>query len=361
MAYDALQRLLLDNLTTAVILLNEQLRLEYMNPASEMLLGMSGQRCQGLFITELFNEPEDGLQAMRNAVATAHPFTKREAQLLPASGQPLNVDYAATPIAGMGGPLLLLELYPRDRLLRITKEEAQLSKQETTRQLVRGLAHEIKNPLGGIRGAAQLLERALPAEELKDYTRVIIEEADRLRNLVDRMLGSNKLLQMAPVSIHEVLERVSSLIAAETQGKLKLVRDYDPSIPEVNADREQLIQAVLNIVRNAMQAIDGQKGPHAPGRIILRTRTLRQFTIGHQRHRLVCRVEIIDNGPGIEPAFQETIFYPMVSGRAEGTGLGLAIAQNILNQHQGLIECESKPGRTVFSLFLPIDQGATSA
>lgn len=358
MAYDSLQRLLLDNLTTAVILLNAELRLEYMNPAAEMLLGVSGQRSQGLFISELCNESPDGLPALRQAVASGHPFTKREAQLITAAGQPLAVDYAATPIPGLSSFLLLLELHPRDRLLRITKEEAQLAKQETTRLLVRGLAHEIKNPLGGIRGAAQLLARELPDAGLKDYTDVIIAEADRLRNLVDRMLGSNKLPQLAPTNIHEVLERVCSLVKAETQGKLSLERDYDPSIPELLADREQLIQAVLNVVRNAMQAIAGQKQPHPPGRIVLRTRTLRQFTIGHQRHRLVCRIEVIDNGPGIDPALQDTLFYPMVSGRAEGTGLGLAIAQNILNQHQGLIECESQPGRTVFALFLPLEQGA---
>ncbi len=358
MAYDSLQRLLLDNLTTAVILLNAELRLEYMNPAAEMLLGVSGQRSQGLFISELCNESPDGLPALRQAVASGHPFTKREAQLITAAGQQLAVDYAATPIPGLSSFLLLLELHPRDRLLRITKEEAQLAKQETTRLLVRGLAHEIKNPLGGIRGAAQLLARELPDAGLRDYTDVIIAEADRLRNLVDRMLGSNKLPQLAPTNIHEVLERVCSLVKAETQGKLSLNRDYDPSIPELLADREQLIQAVLNVVRNAMQAIAGQKQPHPPGRILLRTRTLRQFTIGHQRHRLVCRIEVIDNGPGIDPALQDTLFYPMVSGRADGTGLGLAIAQNILNQHQGLIECESQPGRTVFALFLPLEQGA---
>ena len=358
MAYDSLQRLLLDNLTTAVILLNAELRLEYMNPAAEMLLGVSGQRSQGLFIGELCHETPDGLSALRQAVASGHPFTKREAQLVSASGQQLAVDYAATPIPGLRSFLLLLELHPRDRLLRITKEEAQLAKQETTRMLVRGLAHEIKNPLGGIRGAAQLLARELPDASLKDYTNVIIEEADRLRNLVDRMLGSNKLPQLTPTNIHEVLERVCNLVQAETQGKLTLERDYDPSIPELLVDREQLIQALLNIVRNAMQAIIEQKQPSQPGRILLRTRTLLQFTIGHQRHRLVCRVEVIDNGPGIDPALQDTLFYPMVSGRADGTGLGLAIAQNILNQHQGLIECESQPGRTVFSLFLPLEQGA---
>ena len=358
MLTEALQRLLIENLTTATLLLDARLRLEYMNPAAEMLLAVSGQRSHGQFISELFTESPEALSALRQAVAEAHPFTKREATLTSATGQTLTVDYAVTPILGSGETMLLLEVLPRDRLLRITKEEAQLSKQETTRMLVRGLAHEIKNPLGGIRGAAQLLARELPDEHLQDYTEVIIEEADRLRNLVDRMLGSNKLPQLTSTNIHEVLERVCSLVEAETQGKLALERDYDPSIPELLADREQLIQALLNVVRNAMQAIFGQKPPHAPGRILLRTRTLRQFTIGHQRHRLVCRIEVIDNGPGIPPELKDTLFYPMVSGRADGTGLGLSIAQNILNQHQGLIECESQPGRTVFSLFLPLEQGA---
>ena len=225
--------------------------------------------------------------------------------------------------------------------------------------LVRGLAHEIKNPLGGIRGAAQLLARELPEESLKDYTNVIIEEADRLRNLVDRMLGSNKLPSLAMTNVHEVLERVCSLVEAESQGCITLVRDYDPSIPDVLIDREQMIQAVLNIVRNAMQAISGQNELRL-GRISLRTRAMRQFTIGHVRHRLVSKIEIIDNGPGIAPELQETIFYPMVSGRPDGTGLGLAITQNIISQHQGLIECDSHPGHTTFSIFLPLEQGAAS-
>ena len=247
-----------------------------------------------------------------------------------------------------------MELHPRDRLLRITKEEAQLSKQEVTKVLVRGLAHEIKNPLGGIRGAAQLLARELPEQSLRDYTDVIIEEADRLRNLVDRMLGPYRPPNLQPLNIHEITERVFSLIEAETQGELSLRRDYDPSIPDILADREQLIQALLNIVRNAMQAID-ESGALREGRITLRTRALRQFTIGQIRHRLVCRLEVIDNGPGIPAEIVESIFYPMVSGRAEGTGLGLSITQNIVSQHQGLIECESTSGRTVFTLFLPLE------
>ncbi|KRW58991.1 nitrogen regulation protein NR(II) [Pseudomonas sp. TTU2014-080ASC] len=353
---DSLHRLLLDNLTTATLLLNGELRLEYMNPAAEMLLAVSGQRSHGQFINELFTESAEALNALHIAVAQAHPFNKRETVLTTLNGQPLTVDYAVTPVLNQGETLLLLEIHPRDRLLRITKEEAQLSKQETTKMLVRGLAHEIKNPLGGIRGAAQLLARELPEESLRDYTNVIIEEADRLRNLVDRMLGSNKLPTLSLTNIHEVLERVSSLIEAESQGSIVLVRDYDPSIPDVLIDREQMIQAVLNIVRNAMQALAYSTEQH-PGRITLRTRTMRQFTIGHTRHRLVAKIEIIDNGPGIPPELQETIFYPMVSGRADGTGLGLAITQNIISQHQGLIECESYPGHTVFSVFLPLEQG----
>ncbi|OII59395.1 PAS domain-containing sensor histidine kinase, partial [Pseudomonas putida] len=282
------------------------------------------------------------------------------AQLTSLTGQTITVDYAVTPILHQGQTLLLLEVHPRDRLLRITKEEAQLSKQETTKMLVRGLAHEIKNPLGGIRGAAQLLARELPEEGLRDYTNVIIEEADRLRNLVDRMLGSNKLPSLAMTNIHEVLERVCSLVEAESQGCITLVRDYDPSLPDVLVDREQMIQAVLNIVRNAMQAISSQNELRL-GRITLRSRALRQFTIGHVRHRLVARVEIIDNGPGIPPELQDTLFYPMVSGRPDGTGLGLAITQNIISQHQGLIECESHAGHTAFSIYLPLEQGATAS
>ncbi|MBB6340290.1 two-component system nitrogen regulation sensor histidine kinase GlnL [Pseudomonas fluvialis] len=357
MMNDALHRLLLDNLTTAVLLLDAELRLQYMNPAAEMLLAVSGQRNHGQFISELFTESVEALAALRQAVSQAHPFTKREATLTSLNGHSLTVDYAVTPIPARRETLLLLEIHPRDRLLRITKEEAQLSKQETTKLLVRGLAHEIKNPLGGIRGAAQLLSRELHEPSLRDYTDVIIEEADRLRNLVDRMLGSNKLPSLAMTNIHEVLERVCSLVDLESQGRITLVRDYDPSIPDVLIDREQMIQAVLNIVRNAMQALASQNDLHL-GRITLRTRTLRQFTIGHTRHRLVCKVEIIDNGPGIPPELQDTIFYPMVSGRADGTGLGLAITQNIISQHQGLIECESHPGHTVFALFLPLEQGA---
>jgi len=351
---DLFLRQILDNLTTAVLLLDANLQVSYMNPAAEMLLEVSGQRVTGQRLDSLFSDSVESLQPLRNTVATGHPFTKREAQLNLSNGQALIADYSVTPVSALERSWVLLELLPRDRLLRITREEAQLSKQEVTRILVRGLAHEIKNPLGGIRGAAQLLARELPQPELQDYTDVIIQEADRLRNLVDRMLGPYRPPQLSRINIHEITERVCSLVEAETQGDLQLLRDYDPSIPDLMGDREQLIQAVLNIVRNAMQALLTEPTTQH-GQITLRTRTLRQFTIGPRRHRLVCRLEIFDNGPGIAPGIVDSIFYPMVSGRADGTGLGLSITQNIITRHHGLIECESVPGCTVFTLFLPLE------
>ena len=255
-----------------------------------------------------------------------------------------------------GQPSLVIEVTPLDRKLQISREKGLLSSQQTTSALVRGLAHEIKNPLGGLRGAAQLLERELsrelPDKDLQDYTNIIIEEADRLRNLVDRMLGPPQPQNPQPLNMHEVLERAASLVMAEAQGTVNIQRDYDPSIPEISGDREQLIQAVLNIVRNALEA---NKEQPAGAVIGLKSRTQRKFTIGNTLHRLVCRLDISDNGPGIPGELQNTVFFPMVSGKPEGTGLGLSIAQSIINQHKGLIEFSSQPGNTVFTLYIPFD------
>ena len=349
---DALHRLLLDNLTTATILLNAELRLEYMNPAAEMLLAVSGQRSHGQFISELFTESPEALSSLRQAVEHAHPFTKREAMLTSLSGQTITVDYAVTPILSRGQTLLLLEVHPRDRLLRITKEEAQLSKQETTKLLVRGLAHEIKNPLGGIRGAAQLLEHELNNPGLREYTQVIIKEADRLQDLMKRLLSPHRPMLPGPVNIHEILERVRSLLKAEFPQTLTVCRDYDTSLPDLVGDREQLIQAILNIARNAAQATGGK------GKVGLRTRAARQVTLAKRRYRLALHVEIADDGPGIPEALRERIFYPLVSGREGGAGLGLAIAQDIVAQHHGAIEFDSRPGRTRFHLLLPLASGS---
>ncbi len=349
---------LINNLDSAILVLNQDLTVRYLNPAAEALLQVSGRRCAGEPIEHFFLDSQDERQSLSNSIANEHAYTKREAQVRLLNNQDITLDYSVSPVEFDKTPCLLIEMHPRDRLIRISREEELINTQASTQLLVRGMAHEIKNPLGGIRGSAQLLSRMLETDELKEFTQIIIEEVDRLRNLVDKMLGPNKLLERKDTNIHEVLERVYSLINVEAQERIKLVRDYDPSIPEFLADKEQLIQVVLNITRNAMQALLENVEQNIPEenapKITLQTRTIRQFTIGHIRHRLVLHVSIIDNGPGIPESIRESLFYPMVSGRAEGTGLGLSIAQSIVNQHQGIIECESQSGRTHFSIYLPL-------
>ncbi|MDI4638795.1 MULTISPECIES: nitrogen regulation protein NR(II) [Halomonadaceae] len=340
---------LLEHLSAAVLLLDGGLRVSWMNPAAEALLAVSLKRVRGTCLEPL--EGIDGAisEVLCKARDELHPFTQREAVLTTGSGEVVTADFTVTPLSKEE---LLLEIEPRDRLMRISREEALIARQQTIKTLTRGLAHEIKNPLGGIRGAAQLLERDLPDPSLKEFTRVIVEEADRLRDLVDRMLGPNQPAHDALFNIHKVLERVRSLITAE-HPQVRLVRDYDPSLPELQGDEARMIQAVLNIARNAVEAM-GDAGTKTP-RLTLRTRARRQFTLGTERHRLVCEVAIIDNGPGIPESLSETLFFPMVSGRAEGSGLGLSIAQSILHKHQGLIECDSEPGATEFRLLVPLD------
>jgi len=357
MAPDNLHTQILDNLKTAILLVEPDLRVSYLNPAAEALLETSRSRALGEPITQLFTEPGDTAAGLREAVRGGAAFTKRETLLTLPNGQQITVDYAVTPVPEAELRIsLILELQPLDRLLRISRDEGILSSQENTRALVRGLAHEIKNPLGGLRGAAQLLARELPDSGLKDYTNIIIQEADRLRNLVDRMLGPHKVPDRKPLNVHEVIERVRQLLDVETHGQIEFVRDYDPSLPDLRGDKEQLIQAVLNVGRNAVEAINRASPPIKQPRILLRTRALRQFTIGTNRHRLVVRMEIIDNGPGVPTKLLETIFLPMVSGRPDGTGLGLSIAQSIINHHNGLIECTSQPGNTNFSIYIPVEQ-----
>lgn len=355
-----LHKRLLDHLQTAVMLLDGALIVRYLNPAAETLLSTSATRAVGAPLPECFFADHEAQAALERCIRDGHPFTRREARLLVQPGHEITVDYSVGPMHHPGQPtMLLMEFQALDRLLRITREDALIHAREATRALVRGVAHELKNPLGGIRGAAQLLERALPDAELAEYTRVIIHEADRLRNLADRMLGPRRLPRFADTNVHECLEHVRQLLLAEHPDRVEIVRDYDPSLPELPADRDQLVQVLLNLGRNAVQALTEHEVP-AP-RITLRTRVLRQFTIGSERHRLVARVDIEDNGPGIPDELRETLFYPMVSGRAHGSGLGLSIAQSIVSQHRGLIECESEPGRTLFTLLLPMQAAAPGA
>jgi two-component system nitrogen regulation sensor histidine kinase GlnL len=289
----------------------------------------------------------------KRALTKGESLTKRNLALgTPA--HPITVNLTIVPIQEKDtdrAEAVLVQIEQVDRHLRISMEEQILAQQNAARMLLRGLAHEIKNPLGGIRGSAQLLQRELASEELREYTQIIMDESDRLQSLVDRMLGPNKPLLLEPINIHKVLERVRQLVQVEAPAGVSIERDYDPSIPLVNGDGDLLIQAILNIVRNAAQAVGVR------GRILIRTRIHRQVTIGNKRNRLVVKIDVEDDGPGIPDALMGQIFYPMVTGRAEGTGLGLSIAQSLINQHGGLIECNSEPGHTVFSIFLPLEMG----
>lgn len=345
---------LLDNLTTAVIVLEKDLQVLYMNPAAEALLETSGKHCHNLFIGDVLLNSRQLVKALNNVKANGVTFIARKVEFLKTNTNRMIVDYSASRLIYRNDTYVMLELQELDRSYNITRKEMLISNHETTLGLVRGLGHEIKNPLGGIRGAAQLLAEELHDKDLKDYTNVIIEEADRLVGLIDRLTGQYKKPAIQQLNIHEVLERVYNLVIAETRGTIELVKDYDPSIPEISGDLSQLIQAVLNIVRNAMQALtecdmDGRKP-----KIILRTRTVNHVTLGATLYKLVARIEIIDNGPGISPDIIENIFYPLISGRANGSGLGLSISQNILKNHNGLIECESQEGRTCFALSIPL-------
>jgi len=346
---------ILDSLMTAVVVLNKHLKIAQMNASAEMTMGVSADKVLGKAVETLFSREDGTPEALDLAIKDNRNFTKRKAVWKLHHQRTLTVDYSVTPNADTGE--VVIEVQPLDRLLRINREEAMISSQETSRNLVRAMAHEIKNPLGGIRGAAQLLARELMNEELEEYTRIIIEETDRLRNLVDRMLGPHKSSEPEQLNVHEVLEHVMSVIKVETAGSTKLVRDYDPSIPDIKADRSQLIQATLNIARNALQALT-EHAEHLDEqpRISFITRIQRRYTIGRQYHPLVVKVSIVDNGPGIPPELVEDIFFPMISGRAMGTGLGLAIAQNLISHHGGLIECSSRKGRTEFTIFLPLDK-----
>jgi two-component system, NtrC family, nitrogen regulation sensor histidine kinase GlnL len=345
----------LDSLNVAVLSFDAGLRLEFLNAAAEDLLGISARRATGRHVDELLM-PAAGIGTLlRECIDSGAPLTAREVPIpvmATPGAEPRTVDITITPVRdaeSQHGPSAVVEMLQVDRLIRLAREERLLERHQSNQQLLRGLAHEIKNPLGGLRGAAQLLARELPSRELREFTRIIIHEADRLRDLVERMTGPPRLPHREPVNIHQVLEHVRRLVRAENPSGAVIERDYDPSLPEVPGERDPLIQAVLNIVRNATQAA----GDH--GRIRLRTRIERQFTIGPHRHRQVMRIDIADNGPGIPEDLREHIFTPMVTGHPEGTGLGLAIAQDIIGRHGGLIECTSRPGDTCFTLYLPLE------
>lgn len=352
---------IVDHLTTAVLLVHPDMTVYYMNSSCESLFEMSFLRIHKQPITQFIELTDSNISledTLNKTLHTGQPYTHREA-ILNINLKDRYVDYTVSLLTPSPTlqlmPLLLVEFQPIDRLLRISKDDLQDQQHQVARQLIRGVAHEIKNPLGGIRGATQLLARNVKDPHITEYTEIIINEVDRLRTLADTMLGSRQLPSYELVNIHEPLERVRSLVLSQTKNKIAVKRDYDLSLPDIVADRDQLIQVILNISVNAVQAMTENKEfftEHKP-LLIFRSRIQRLVTIQGIHHRSAIRIDIEDNGPGIPPEIIESVFYPMVTGRAKGTGLGLSIAQNIMRQHQGMIECHSEVGRTIFSLYLP--------
>ncbi|WP_211091983.1 nitrogen regulation protein NR(II) [Vibrio agarilyticus] len=341
---------ILDNMVTATLILDEALGVHYANPAAELMFSQSAKRIVGHPLSHLIQHASLDLALLSQPLQSGQSITDSDVTFV-VDGKPLMLEVTVSPMSWHKQLMLLVEMRKIDHQRRLSQELNQHAQQQAAKLLVRGLAHEIKNPLGGLRGAAQLLEKTLPDPSLKEYTQIIIEQADRLRSLVDRLLGPQRPGKKTQENVHLVLEKVRQLVELESGTELALERDYDPSLPAFLMDSEQIEQAMLNIVGNAAQILATQHD----GRITIRTRTVHQANIHGQRCKLAARIEIIDNGPGIAQELQDTLFYPMVSGREGGTGLGLSIAQNLIDQHQGKIDVESWPGHTCFTVYLPIN------
>jgi two-component system nitrogen regulation sensor histidine kinase GlnL len=344
---------LLDALVTGVFLLDQDIRVRYLNAAAQTLIGLSSNQALGRCITELTRGADTLLPLFDRARKGGEGVVQRELAWPAQGGVDRILDCAVTQLICSDGMRLLLEIEDITQHRRLTRENALLAQLGGSRLMVRQLAHEIKNPLGGLRGAAQLLERELLDPALREYTRVIISEADRLTHLLDSMLGPGRPPAKQLINVHELLERVYHLLRSEAPEGVTIDRDYDPSLPSLTVDPNHIIQAMLNLGRNAIQALAGCAAL-AP-RLILRTRAASNASVGAQRHRLVATIQFEDNGPGVPSEIRDTIFYPLVSGRSDGTGLGLGIAQDLVSRHGGLIEFDSTPGRTIFVISLPMD------
>lgn len=320
-----------------------------MNASAELLFGISRNQAREQKLTGLFPDLAGLDELIDRAGREQQSFGRNLTFSVPHQGR-MNIQVVCrvSPFRGDGGKESILEFFDATQWRQLDREKALINQRGVSRQIIRQLAHEIRNPLGGLRGAAQLLERELSAPELREYTRVIIGEADRLATLTDNLLGPTQKTEFVATNIHELIERVVFLIQGQAPSGVSIVRDYDPSLPDVSVDPDQIIQALLNIARNGVEAL-GEKGT-----VILRTRALTNYIIGTRRHRVVISVEIEDDGPGIPPDMEDSVFLPLVTGREGGTGLGLALAQDLVSRHGGLIEFESEPGKTIFMVRLPL-------
>jgi two-component system nitrogen regulation sensor histidine kinase GlnL len=342
---------LLDGIVTCLVWIDADATVLHLNEPAEDFFGVSRNQIGGRPLRDLTRHSEELEAVIDRARAAGAQYSRRELPLEGAHGLPSRVvDVTISPFDAPGRPGgFLVEIADVTQHQRIVRENALLTQLGGSRAMVRQLAHEIKNPLGGLRGAAQLLERELKDRSLHEYTSVIISEADRLAALVDALLGPGQPPRKEPVNIHEIVQHVGHLLAGEAPSGVVIERDYDPSLPRLRLDRNQLIQALLNLGRNAVQAVGQQ------GRIVMRTRALTNASIGSRRHRVVASIQVEDDGPGVPVELKDTVFYPLVTGRPGGSGLGLAVAQDLVGRHEGLIEFESRPGRTVFTILLPLE------
>ncbi|MEZ5652413.1 MAG: nitrogen regulation protein NR(II) [Burkholderiaceae bacterium] len=342
----------LDALATCVLLVDHDDRVIYLNAAAEHLFGTARRLALGVPLERIFDVDQTLRQMIEQARLPGYGDTRTELAVRPVAGEPIDLLVTVSVPEALGGPVMI-ECQPTDVRARAAREERLRALADENSDLLRNLAHEVKNPLGGIRGAAQLIALEADSESQRECAEVIVREADRLQALVDRLLAPHRqALVLEPVNLHEVCERVRTLILSEFSSGLEIVRDYDISLPDCLGDKAQLIQAVLNLVRNAAQALAGK------GRIDLLTRVARQVTIMPKRHKLALELHVIDNGPGIPAAMQDRVFLPLVTGRDDGTGLGLTLAQSIIARHGGLIDFQSEPGRTDFRILLPLTEGA---
>ncbi len=348
-------QMIIDNLHSAVMVLGENLQIVSINPAAEMLFHISNTRASKKNLRQLIINHHELFDRLERSLISSHPYTVYDDQLHLHNHRTIDVDYSVSPLEYVyDGKFLLLEFIRLKTKQKLLHEDSVLSQYEASKSLLRGLAHEIKNPLGGIRGAAQLLERKLESAEDKQFTQIIINETDRLKNLLDRMVGPKELPEKTDVNIHKILEHVRQLVLAENN-QVKITVDYDPSVPELHADESMMIQVILNLTQNAVTATQSMPADeNNPATIKYTTRAKRNCKIGTKTHALVAKIDIQDNGAGVADDLQEKIFMPMITGHADGTGLGLPIAQSLVQQHNGVIEFSSRPGKTIFTILIPI-------
>lgn len=345
--------MLIDSLSTSVVVIDHQLRIRYVNNAAELLFEFSRKQMLSNPITSFIAHNSLKSEQLLKAMEYQESFTEGELALTFSHGKHCIVDFMAKAFETDSNIHLLMEFVQIDQQRKLFKDSQHWAHQQAAKELIRGLAHEIKNPLGGIRGAAQLLEKELINDEHKEFTTLIMQQSDRLRNMVDKLLGPTTVPNFKKQSVHKAIEQIRSLITFEAGESIDIVRDYDPSIPETEIDSDMIQQAILNIARNAIQALNNQ------GKLTLRTRIQRQQLIQGRLQPLCIEITIMDDGPGIAPEIKSTLFYPMVTTKSDGTGLGLSIAQSLIEHHRGKIEVESWPGHTEFRILLPIDKQDT--